>query len=173
MSCYLCDPTHIGALASYVTDLRQHHTGYLSRLFEPEIAASAGEDVTENLLPEIVALALARENIASVAHRYPHDGDGQRPGPADMTDLDYGVACVQAARDRWPHYDPVQVLKAADCYEYQSCEHPGWPESRAHDVLTCVRKAAISTLPDYDAAEWGWPERPLVVVVCDFDYVIA
>jgi hypothetical protein len=43
----------------------------------------------------------------------------------------------------WPrHWKPVEVLKAIDCYEYQSCEH-----------LECM----ISELPGYDAAPWGQP----------------
>jgi hypothetical protein len=28
-------------------------------------------------------------------------------------------------------FDPVQVLKSCDCYEYQSCEHDGWEDSEA------------------------------------------
>ena len=112
MSAFVCMPEHIGLLAAALT--------WFGR--------TAGD-------PRVHAEFLARENITSVAYRYPADkGDGDRPGP-NLTD----EQLVEAARLYAAHY--VQHfptwLNAADlssmvrCYEYQSCEHPGWRDSVA------------------------------------------
>ena len=50
--------------------------------------------------------------------------------------------------------DPVQVLKALNCYEYQSCEHPGWKTSEAKAFCDALRHSTIHRLPGYDDAEW-------------------
>jgi hypothetical protein len=50
--------------------------------------------------------------------------------------------------------DPVQVLKAIRCYEHQSCDHPGWQESRARRWCEDLRLSAIEQLPGYGAAAW-------------------
>ena len=50
--------------------------------------------------------------------------------------------------------DPVQVLKAIDCLEYQSCDHPGWKDSEARKFLEALRAKATSQLPGYHEAQW-------------------
>lgn len=91
------------------------------------------------------------ENLASVAARYPHDASGERPGPYDLTD----EAISAYTYDRsTPYYEPVQVLKALACYEYQSCEHPGWKRSEARRFCEALRHKMINALPGYDAADW-------------------
>jgi hypothetical protein len=45
-------------------------------------------------------------------------------------------------------------LKAISCYEYQSCEHPGWRKSEAHAFCEALRDMAIGCLPGYDDAPW-------------------
>jgi hypothetical protein len=67
------------------------------------------------------------------------------------------------------------VLKAVACFDYQSCEHPGWPDSKAHDLMEALHTAVLArhpdlgervngpfgetyrytTLPAWDAAPWG------------------
>lgn len=93
------------------------------------------------------------ENLASVADRYPYDGDGQRPGPIRFRDADvdqYEAPSVGVI------LDPNGVVKAAFCYEYQSCEHPGWDRSVAHDFVRALIARAGSEA-DLDAS--GWPVR--------------
>lgn len=51
--------------------------------------------------------------------------------------------------------DPVVVLKALACYEYQSCETPDWSRSEAHAFCDALRHAAIRNLGGYDDAP-GW-----------------
>ncbi len=50
--------------------------------------------------------------------------------------------------------DPVQVLKAIDCLEYQSCYHPGWKDSDARRFLENLRGRATNQLPGYQEAQW-------------------
>lgn len=99
---------------------------------------------------------LLRENLASVTARYPRESSATLPGPRDhdceITPADIGRYCYGVV-------DPVQVLKACDCLEYQSCEHDGWRASEARAVLEALRRAAWHALPGYDGAEWGAPER--------------
>lgn len=50
----------------------------------------------------------------------------------------------------------VEALKLISCYEYQSCEHPGWTGSRAHAFCQSLTGVLIGCLPGYDAAPWEW-----------------
>ena len=59
---------------------------------------------------------------------------------------------LASARTRMP--SPVAVLKAISCYEYQSCEHPGWHTSEARQFCSVLRDHMISMLPGYDDAQW-------------------
>jgi len=94
---------------------------------------------------DCIALAdmLHKENALSVNYRYPNH-------PAEMPHR-FTLADVNAA----PSLSPVEVIKACDCLEYQSCEHPGWKQSRARELVRTIRGAAINALPGYDAAPWG------------------
>ena len=53
----------------------------------------------------------------------------------------------------------AEILKAADYYEYQSSQHPGWPESNAREFIECLRAATWMTMPEYRRARWGEPEH--------------
>jgi hypothetical protein len=50
----------------------------------------------------------------------------------------------------------VPLLKAIDCYEYQSCEHEGWETSTAKKLMGHLRAALVTRLPGYNDAAWGW-----------------
>ncbi len=50
--------------------------------------------------------------------------------------------------------EPVQVLKACACYEYQACEPPGWEASPAHEWLERLTHITEQQLPGWDDAEW-------------------
>ena len=86
--------------------------------------------------------ALEAENVTSVNYRY-------RISPGES------VAHRRAVRHVNRPIDPVQVMKACQCLEYQSCEHPGWPDSFAKRVLEFLNSAAINRLPGYDKADWA------------------
>jgi hypothetical protein len=79
------------------------------------------------------------ENRRSVNHRY---AEQEWEEPYVFTEL------------RHHSIDPVMVLKAVACYEYQSCETPGWEKSEAHAFCQSLKERCIRRLPGFDDAPW-------------------
>jgi hypothetical protein len=48
----------------------------------------------------------------------------------------------------------AQAFKAIRCYEYQSCEHPGWEGSEAKWFCDALSAQLMNALPGYGDAEW-------------------
>lgn len=95
-----------------------------------------------------VGQRLLAENIASVSYRYSDWDPNDLPGPIPTPKpADFRHTLRLDIR-------PVQLLKAIACYEYQTCEHPGWQTSAAKAFCDDLRHAAIYHLPGYDAADW-------------------
>jgi hypothetical protein len=94
---------------------------------------------------------LWRENLASVAHRYLGDCDGQRPGPADFRDRHVDTYRFRPYPGR---VAPEVVATAAACLAYQSCDHPGWPTSAAYSWVARSRTEAEGRVGAY-LAEYG------------------
>ena len=63
--------------------------------------------------------------------------------------------------------------KAIDCYEYQSCEHAGWPRSEARALCAALRHRLIGELPGYDAAPWGIEDAAPVLSLRDHQQQLA
>ena len=119
-----------------------------------------GEHVT-HLDPDEVGRVLWRECLASVAYRYPGDGDGERPGPIDFRDGDVETYAYRRPARR---IDPSGLLYAIGCYQYQSCEHPGWTGSDAERWTTRLREAlqrnpAVEVSPPFGKYPWGYSEE--------------
>lgn len=106
---------------------------------------------------------LWKENYDSVNHRYAEQE--QVPEYSWRPVVEY----VQDLTDR----QLVQVLKAAHCYDYQTCEHPGWKDSKAYWVSQAIQAWAERELysrgvtqsaerfgekcwPGEDEALWEW-----------------
>jgi len=91
---------------------------------------------------------LWRENLASVAYRYPDDRDGERPGPDDFRDHH-----VDSYRyRRYPgRVDPQVVAAAAQSLAYQSCEHPAWKTSTACPWVSRLEAEATARIDAYIA----------------------
>lgn len=56
-----------------------------------------------------------------------------------------------------------ELLKILNCFDYQTCEHPGWKGSETAQFCedleaALVREGAGSTGEEYDAAPWGVPD---------------
>jgi hypothetical protein len=96
------------------------------------------------------ASELWQENVKSVNYRYPND-----PAPIDLFTITPNK--LDDMLNAWD-FEPVQVLKAANCLEYQSCEHPEWEESIALSFLNRLRGEAIASLVGYSDAAWGSPK---------------
>jgi hypothetical protein len=136
MSAWIVSKTHIDGLV---------HAGIDAELIREEEADEFGR-------------MLWRENLASLKACYPRGGDGGRPGPIGFKDsdvdtytfepLDGGLGASRQA--------PAVVRETASCYDYQSCEHPEWNDSRAKrfvDLLIELHKDAPGKGP------WGTDER--------------
>jgi hypothetical protein len=96
------------------------------------------------------ASELWQENVRSVNYRYQND-------QADLTTYVIDPYKVDDLLHAWD-FDPLEVLKAIDCLEYQSCEHPEWEASKAWSFLNRLRRACISSLHGYSEATWGAPK---------------
>jgi len=81
---------------------------------------------------------LWRENHRSVNYRY---DESNEPAP-------YAFKPGLYTRQ------PVDILKACDCYDYQACETPDYYETDAARIITALRKRATRNLPGYDKAAW-------------------
>lgn len=47
-----------------------------------------------------------------------------------------------------PRLAPAQLIRACDCYAYQSMETEDWEKTEAHAIYNTIREAAISALVD-------------------------
>lgn len=92
----------------------------------------------------LVGAMLWAENRRSVDHRY------------DETELEdcYDFEEYHGASRPHGSIDPVHVLSALRCYEYQSCEHPEWEASEAHAFCEALRQLAIRSLHGYSSGPW-------------------
>jgi len=139
MSAFAVSNAHIDALLTAGLDQGTH--GYF-RWYWPELTA---EEEAEEHLHELrietanqVGAMLVAEYYRSVNHRYHEDNE---PEP-------YVYArCRQRLA-------PVALLKAVDCYEYQSCEHPEWKRSQARAFCQALRGALVRDLRGYAQARW-------------------
>jgi hypothetical protein len=87
-----------------------------------------------------IGAMLHAENVESVNYRY-----------QDTTVPDF-LICEWAA---FHAFSQVQIIKAARCLRYQSCEHPDWEASDACKLLEeIIGDDATRNLPGYDDAEW-------------------
>lgn len=107
-----------------------------------------------------VGLALWADNLASVQHRYPDTvaNPDATPGPVNLGSEMMAYRFRRAGLDA----RPGEILAAADCLAYQSCEHPDWRTSFGHAALESLRAKTIRRVPGY-ADTWEWT-RPVAAV---------
>lgn len=128
MSAFVVSQNHVSALAHYAVAKKIWLDG----------RSATAEDFKS------IYKVLASENVRSVCHRYETDN------PADY-------ASFVSGRGVKPHVvlDPVQVIKLAECLDYQSCETDDWKETFAYRILERIKSAAVNSLPGYDNAKWA------------------
>lgn len=102
-----------------------------------------------------VAQMLWTENVRSIEARYPDciDNPTRRPGPVGER-CEYGEHKLTV----WHAFDPAQMFKSIDCYEYQTCERDAWEASSAKAFCDAFRHCAAQAIHGYDGAEWGAPK---------------
>lgn len=90
------------------------------------------------------------ENLKSIEFRYPdtienHDYPGPIAFEGTETIADYRYAVSRIT-------SPLEILHRIDSYEYQTCEHDGWPASEAASFCESLRRKQIHRLYDEHAA---------------------
>jgi hypothetical protein len=104
--------------------------------------------------PDAVAYVLASANRRAYSERYQgrHDSDVAQFGGLD--------------RSAGAELQPVAIVKACDCLDYQASDWSRWDDSGARGFLAIIRRAAAALadptrtapadryLPGYDAAPW-------------------
>ena len=138
MSAYLCAPDHIAYLATYYVNV---------------VCRDWRDDTMRD--PADLAELLARENVASIDARYRGESDQFYAGGVDVYVSDCRAAAMLRA---WTDYRGAELAKAVHCYEYQSCEHEAWEQSKAHIIMRKIIDSIVRRLPGYDGAPWGAPE---------------
>lgn len=118
----------------------------------------AESEIVVDVPPDEIGRTLWRENLASIAHRYPqYNEDGERPGPIDFKASDVDTYTYTRPAER-PSHD--SLLKQAHCYDYQTCEHPEYQESTARgwvkQLSVFLTDAGVDAQGDaYARAPWG------------------
>ena len=148
MSAYIVDRAHIDYLICAALYMRtrihnDRHTWHHNGQHHELIPANVND----------VGQMLWDENFKSVKYRYEETPLDDLAGYGGESKYEFG------GRGAFEKYDPVQVIKACNCLEYQSCEHPEWEASEAHAFINALIALAICEIPGYEAAEWGAPRK--------------
>ena len=156
MSAFVVSKAHIDYMVRAATVLHYRH-GPMAWIWNVDRAAGNYDRETLPRGDHARALEVGQmlwdTNVESVQYRYSDTPPTELPG---TTGCDYRYETGPSLQCRSP--EPVAVLKAISCYEYQSCEHDGWEASEAHAFCEALRGRAISSLPGYDDAAWDLPD---------------
>lgn len=134
VSAFLLSQKHINALALAMVRA-QDNRGQEISFYYP------AEERFVRMNPQECVNELLRANLESIDARYGKEKG--LPVPAYVYD--------QFAPF---NFEPVQVLKLANCFEYQACEADAWKASLAHAIIQVIVGHFIRRLPGYDEAEW-------------------
>jgi hypothetical protein len=145
MSAYIVSKAHIDAIVTFAVGGKRR-VGTVKRITED--AGQAKYVSSSDYTPSQIGAALWAENHASVDYRYKEI----TPAPDyAFCPKCHGGTCTKPTR----LLTPLDTIKLCQSLKYQSCEHPGWEASFAHNFLDRVISAAIGALPGYDNAFWG------------------
>lgn len=133
MSAFLVDPEHIHVMIW--AGMERRYGGRYSPL--SWYWGNPGErGILDHQSADAVGQMLLDANAASVNTRYEEDN----------------AYVYQYQRPQYRTWQPVELLKAIDCYEYQACEVRDWPASQAYAFCQSLRKAVIRGIADYSEA---------------------
>lgn len=165
MSAFALEVAHIDALVTLAlcgpdsAPRRHWHPPHWLAPIEPDGSPAAPGDPWRDATlvagnTNYVGAMLMSECIRSVAYRYPDCARNAEPAPPPSPAPDPAAYCYRAPRSFARRASAVEGLKLLHCYEYQSCEHPGWHASQASSFCSALTRALVSTLPGYDEAPW-------------------
>lgn len=139
MSAFVVESDHIDLMVTIAIRSCGWNEQYVNI---PETADKLGQD-------------LWNENYASINYRY----DEEEPAPEY-----HWTPVAEYQAEELTNLQLVQVVKAAHCYGYQTCEHPGWKDSKAYWACQAVELWAASELHlrglKQQTDRWGsksWP----------------
>jgi hypothetical protein len=109
MSAFICNDYHISVLANYA--------------WENGLPYYWNGQYRKCDNPERIGAILKKENVRSVNYRY---------SERQSTKFEYDASVVGKEISR------AQILQAAFCLNYQSCERDDWPKSEAHAIIMAI-----------------------------------
>lgn len=142
MSAYIVEKHHIQyILAAIQSPVICRHDFTYTRADGEHVRIAKGDFAATAAIGNI----LWQENARSVNYRY------KEAYPADKL----------TARDISLSFDiqPLQLLRALDCLEYQSCETPDFADSEAFIIIKRLIKYAYQAIPGYSTSIWGAPAK--------------
>lgn len=144
MSAFLCNSEHIALLAAYAAN-------------NGAVLYDHGQQMAL-INARYLAGVFAEANLDSLAARY-------EDMPRDESDRQFIVECKDKAEHYYfqpPRLEPVEIIKHAQCLDYQCCEVSDWEGSTLCRQIQAVINAAIRRLAGYESAEWGFSDnKPL------------
>ena len=137
MSCFIVNEKHINTLVNYLKEKSKFQTtieieGKRLSLHDPSTLTKVGN-------------VLVCENFRSYNYRY----DEHENSYIYNYHFDWDIL----------NMNPVQIIKACHCLNYQSCECPDYNESEAKRIIDTIKTIAICNLPGYDEAKWEITEE--------------
>ena len=148
MSAFVVDEGHVDYLISAARAL---HGPYLSLPFDPWTHQ------------DILGQVLLAENVRSVLARYGDSVDAEESRAYSAIIEGYVFQPVSMSQTV-DVATIAQIIKACDCFEYQSCETSNWDKTDACLIVSRIRSAAIQRLPGMSDAEYAITRETFTVV---------
>lgn len=148
MSAFVVNKSHINAIIQAGLNVQyKPFTWYHEEngeLKQYKLTSDTADEVGQMLLDECVH---------SVRYRYEDSDLSDLPGPINA---EYLMPFEWKPFVRMP--TPIEAIKLIHCLNYQSCEHPEWDTSNAHDFCQGLCHTLESQVPGYDDAPWEWDD---------------
>jgi len=151
MSAYVCNPEHIGVLANAMSRAGVTINGHRRD-------------------PKQMAVALANANFDSMEARYPGEWDLMSGGCSLIA---YRAQCAREATKPDTDLKPIDLIKIAQCFRYQACEHNNWFEAKHYSKyigewhIQDFIGHMIRQMPGYNDAPWHYEREPDAPEVID------
>jgi hypothetical protein len=133
MSAFVVQNMHIDAIISYAVDKRISYYS-AQRQTRIEIGAHNAEEIGRILMDE---------NVRSVCARYPDIENDVKDAASEYAYKGFSTPLTA-----------IEIIKACNCLEYQSCETSDWDASLAWRILHDIKAHAVHHLPGYNNAPW-------------------
>lgn len=137
MSAFLCSDFHLSLMAYKLAEScnLDHFPKY-----------------NDAVIPQIIGAYLREENVNSINYRY-EDSGGITSFTNDWS-FSFDSSAVQIAEG----LSDLEFIKMAQCYDYQSSEHPDWYGSEgfwlSYRLQDYCMSAIVGKLPGYDHIYW-------------------